>query len=93
MKDIEALQSAGPTPKQVADVKETMLRDLETSSKTNGFLLTNISARYQTGEDLSTLFNLADYYNKLSPENMKEAARTYFNTSNYVSVELFPEKK
>jgi zinc protease len=70
-----------------------MLRDLQTSSKTNGFLLTNIAARYETGEDLATLFNLADYYNKLSPAVIQEAAKKYLNTDNYVLVELFPEKK
>jgi len=93
LKDIEDFKAKGPTPKHFADVKETMLRDLETNSKTNGFLLTNISIRYQYGEDLSTLFNLADYYNKLTPEIIQEAAKTYLNTNNYVEVELFPEKK
>jgi zinc protease len=93
LEQIEEFKSKGPTPKQVADVKETMLRDLETSSKTNGFLLTNISARYETGEDLETLFNLADYYNRITPELIQQAARTYLNTGNYVLVELFPEKK
>jgi zinc protease len=90
---IEKFQTEGPTDKQVADVRETMLRDLQTSSKTNGFLLTNIAARYETGEDLATLFNLADYYNKLSPAVIQEAAKKYLNTDNYVLVELFPEKK
>jgi zinc protease len=90
---IEKFKTEGPTDKQVADVRETMLRDLQTSSKTNGFLLTNIAARYETGEDLATLFNLADYYNKLTPAVIQEAAKKYLNTENYVLVELFPEKK
>jgi zinc protease len=90
---IEDLKTKGPTPTQTADVKETFLRDLETSKTTNGFLLTNIASRYQFGEDLSTLFNLADYYNKITPEMAQNAARTYLNTNNYVSVQLDPEKK
>jgi zinc protease len=93
LQQIEELKSKGPAPQQVADVKATFLRDLETSSKTNGFLLTNIASRYQYGEDLATLFNLADYYNKITPELTQAAARTYLNTNNYVNVELFPEKK
>ena len=56
----------GPTAKQLADVKETLLRNLETQSKTNSFLLTNISTRYEYGEDVGTLFDLADYYNRLA---------------------------
>jgi zinc protease len=93
LEQIEKLKAEGPTAKQVADVKETMLRDLETSTRTNGFYLTNISARYETGEDLSTLFNLADYYNKITPETIQQAARTYLDTNNYVLVELKPEAK
>jgi len=90
---IELLKTAGPTEKQVADVKQTFLRDLETNQRQNGFFLTNISLRYEYGEDLASLFNLADYYNKLSPASVQQAAKLYFNTNNYVKVALFPEKK
>src|SRR6185369_1530012 len=90
---IDDLKANGPTPKQFSDVKETLLRDLETNMMNNSFLLTNIYIRYQTGEDLGTLFNLADYYNKMTPAMIQDAAKTYLNTNNYVSVELYPEKK
>jgi zinc protease len=93
LQQIEDFKTKGPTPSQVSDVKETFLRELETSSKTNGFLLTNIASRYQYGEDLATLFNLADYYNKITPEMLQNAARTYLNTNNYATVQLYPEKK
>ena len=43
--------------------------------------------------EVATLFNLADYYNKITPELAQQAARTYLNTNNYVSVQLYPEKK
>jgi predicted Zn-dependent peptidase len=52
-----------------------------------------MSIRYEIGEDLATLFNLADYYNKLTPEIVQDAAKTYLNTNNYVDVQLFPEKQ
>jgi zinc protease len=91
--EIEKLQTEGPTPKQVSDIKETMLRDLETSNESNGFLLTNIAVRYQTGEDLETLFNLDDYYQQIGAEMIQTAARTYLNTQNYTMVKLFPESR
>jgi zinc protease len=93
LREIELLKTNGPTEKQVADVKQTFLRDLETNSKQNSFYLTNISLRYQYGEDLTSLFHLEDYYNKLTPAVVQQAAKTYFNSGNYVKVELFPEKK
>ena len=46
-KEIEQLKTNGPTDKQVADVKETFLRDQETNMKQNGYLLTQIAVRYQ----------------------------------------------
>ena len=92
-KEIDLLKTKGPTDKQVADVKETLLRDLETNSKQNGFLLLNIYSRYQQSEDLGTLFGLADYYNKLTAATIQEAAKTYLDTNNYVKVTLFPETK
>jgi zinc protease len=86
------LKANGPTDKQVADVKETFLRDHETNMKQNGYLLAQIGTRYQYGEDLTSLFNLADYYNKLDAATIKEAARQYLKPDNVVKVSLFPEK-
>ena len=92
-REIELLKTKGPTDKQVADVKELLLRDLETNSKQNSFLLVNIYSRYQQSEDLATLFELADYYKKLTAATIQEAARKYLDTNNYVKVTLFPETK
>jgi len=92
-REIELLKTQGPTAKQVTDVKELLLRDLETNSKQNSFLLLNMYARYQQSEDLATLFGLADYYNKVTGATIQEAARTYLDTKNYVKVTLFPETK
>jgi zinc protease len=91
-KEIEQLKANGPTDKQVADVKETFLRDQETNMKQNGYLLAQIGARYQYGEDLTSLFNMADYYNKLDAATIRDAARLYLNNDNFVKVTLFPEK-
>ena len=89
---IEQLKTDGPTDKQVADVKETFLRDQETNMKQNGYLLAQITSRYQYGEDLTSLFNMADYYNKIDPATIKDAARVYLKNDNFVKVTLFPEK-
>lgn len=91
--EIEELKTNGPTATQVSDVRETMLRNYETQSKTNQFFLNEISIRNYYGEDLAILFNLAAYYNTLTPAIVQQAAKTYLNTNNYVDVELYPEKK
>ena len=91
-KEIEQLKTNGPTDKQVADVKETLLRDQETNMKQNGYLLAQIAARYEYSEDLTSLFNMADYYNKLDTATVRDAARQYLKDDNFVKVTLFPEK-
>jgi zinc protease len=91
--EIELLKSAGPTDKQVADVKETLLREYESNQKQNGYLLGQIANRYELSEDLTSLFALQDYYNKLTPAIVQEAATKYLDSKNRVEVTLFPEKK
>ena len=74
-------------------MKETLLRDLETNSKQNGFLLAEHLFPIPAVGGLATLFGLEDYYKKLTAATIQEAARTYLDTNNYVKVTLFPETK
>jgi zinc protease len=92
LKEIENFKTNGPTDKQVADVKETFLRDDETNMKQNGYLLAQVALRYEYGEDLTSLFHLPDYYRKLEAATIKSAAQKYLNPTNLVRVTLFPEK-
>jgi zinc protease len=89
--EIEKFKTSGPTEKQLTDEKQALLRDFETGSKQNGFLLTQISGKYQFGEDVATIWDAPELYKKLDAESIKEAARTYLNVSNYVKVTLVPE--
>ena len=74
-------------------VKETLLRDFETNSKQNGYLLTNLAVRYEYAEDLKDFFSIPDLYRGITAASLQEAAKTYVNTKNYVEVTLFPAKK
>ncbi|HSB08127.1 MAG TPA: insulinase family protein [Blastocatellia bacterium] len=90
--EIEELKTKGATEKQVTDEKEALLRDFETSSKLNNYLLAQLTLRYQYGDDPAALWNLPEYYRKLDGAMIQQAARTYLNTNTYVRVSLFPEK-
>ena len=79
LQQVELLKTAGPTEKQVADARQKLLRDLETNRKQNNYLLTQLSIRYQHSEDLATLFSLEEFYNKLTPAMIQEAAKRYLN--------------
>jgi zinc protease len=91
--EIEDLKTNGPTEKQLNDVKEALGREFETSSKQNNYLLNQISLRYQLGEDPAAIWQLPELYKKLDAATIKQAPKTYLNTSNFVRVTLFPEKK
>ena len=91
--EIEKLKTSGPTQKQVTDEKEALLRDFETSSTLNTYLLNQIAFRYQSGEDPVGLWSIPDYYKKIDGAMIQQAAQTYLNTKNYIRVTLVPEKK
>ncbi|MDX6557507.1 MAG: zinc protease [Blastocatellia bacterium] len=91
--EIELLKTNGPTDKQVNDEKEALLREFETNSKLNNYLLSQITAKYQSGEDPASLWHISELYSKIDKAMIQQAARTYLNTNAYVEVMLFPEKK
>lgn len=91
--EIEAFKANGPSDQQVSDEKETLLREFETNSKLNNYLVSQLSLRYENGEDPAGLWLMPDFYKKIDKAMIQEAAKTYLNTNRYVEVMLFPEKK
>jgi zinc protease len=90
--EIEKLKTEGPTEKQLNDEKEALQREFETSSKQNGYLLTQIAGKYQIGEDVAGIWDAPELYRKLDAAAIQQAAKTYLDMNNYVRVSLFPEK-
>jgi zinc protease len=91
-REIGDLKDKGPAEKQVADIREGLLRDYETNSKQNSYLLAQIYLRYQVSEDMKDYYAVPDYYRNLTPAMIQEAAREYLDNENYVQVILLPEK-
>jgi zinc protease len=91
--EIEKLKAEGPTETQLTDEKEALLREFETNSKQNGYLLGQIQARFANDEDPASVWLVPEFYKKLDAATIKDAAKLYLNTQSYVKVTLFPEKK
>ncbi len=91
--EIEKFKAEGPTEKQLNDEKEALLREFETNSKQNGYLLNQIIARFYHNEDPAGIWVVPEFYKKLDAATIKDAAKTYLNTQSFVKVTLFPEKK
>jgi zinc protease len=91
--EIELLKAKGPSDKQVSAEKEKLLREFETNSKQNNYLLSQLIVRYQYGDDPAGLWKVPEHYARVDAAMIQQAARTYLNPKNYVKVTLFPEKK
>jgi predicted Zn-dependent peptidase len=68
------------------------MREYETDSKENRYLVEEISRRYQDGEDVRGILQTPALHKSVSASTIQDAARLYLDTRNYVRVTLFPEK-
>jgi len=91
---VDSIKTHTPSAADVDKVKEEILRSREVEVKTNAYWIGNIAARDQAGEDLAGLGPAYDeMVRKLTGQQLQQAARTYFNTSNYARFILLPEKQ
>ncbi len=88
---IDRFKRNGPSGAQVLDVRVALMRDFETDSRQNAYLLNRIVFKYEYGEDVTDVFNMQPFYDQLTPRMLRDAARTYLNTDRYVKVTLLPE--
>jgi zinc protease len=91
--EIEKFKTEGPTDQQLTDERETLIREFETNSKLNNYLLGQIAARYDNDEDPAGIWAITDLYKKIDKAMIQDAAKKYLDTKRYVEVMLFPEKK
>ena len=90
---IEQFKQTGPSLGQVADTRLALMRDFETNSEQNAYLLNRILVKYEYGEDAAEVFNMQPFYDQLTVAALRDAARAYLNTNRYVQVTLVPESR
>jgi len=106
--EIERLQGSPPTEAEVSDVREAALRSFETNLESNGFWLSRLDNRYRFWLDqlemgiidqypsgdllLESLLANEAALNAVTPADVQEAARRYFDLGNRVRVTLLPEQ-
>jgi len=80
---------------QMAMMREGLLREYESNSQDNGYILSQISRRYADGDAASIAAgdDMPAQITALTGPAIQRAARTYLNTSNYVKVTRMPETK
>ena len=90
---IDQFKAIGPADGQVADAQTALVRDFETNSQRNDYLVNRLLFKYEYGEDVKDVFSMRPLYAQLSAPLLREAARVYLNTNRYVEVTLLPEAK
>ena len=90
---IDQFRSVGPSDGQVIDERAALVRDFETNSQRNGYLLDRLLFKYEYHEDVEDVFNMRRFYDQLTASMLRDAARTYLNPARYVKVTLVPERR
>ncbi|HZK76737.1 MAG TPA: insulinase family protein, partial [Candidatus Kapabacteria bacterium] len=95
MKQLDTLTSKPIEATYVERVQKIGKNELEVNLRENKYWMTSLEDRYWNGIDPSTI-TLADgnkLYDSLTPKDIFQTAKEYFNRKNCVEVILYPEKK
>jgi zinc protease len=91
---IDSLKANPPSQADVDKVKEQILRAREVETRQNSYWLNNIIARDEAGEDLAGLTSVYDeMVKRVTPAQLQQAAKQYFDMANYARFVLLPEGK
>jgi zinc protease len=74
-------------------VKEIQRRNREVNLKEDRFWLSNFRQYYANGENPEEMLEFNKLVDNLTAEAIQQSAKKYFNSTNYVKVVLYPEKK
>jgi zinc protease len=93
--EIAFVKAMSIAPDHVASIREALLREFERNTEDNGFLLSQISRRYEDGDIVNgaAVYDVRPQIAALTGAAIQQAAQTYLNTGNYVKVTLMPETK
>ncbi len=93
--EIEFVKTTRLSPDQMTLLRGALLREFETNSQDNGFLLDEIARRYEDGDAATgaALASMPEQIAALTATAIQRAARTYLDTSSYVKVTLMPAAK
>jgi zinc protease len=93
--EIEYVRNTSYSRGQMTLIREALVREFERNGEENGYLLNEISRRYEDGdaESVAAVANLPDRIAALTGDAIQQAARTYLNPANYVKITRVPEGK
>ena len=89
---IKDAQEKGIEQKDLDKVKETMKKHYQDQLKQNDYWLEGLSSAWINGEDAAWIVDYSKRVDAISVQQLQDAAKKYFNFSNYIKAVLNPEK-
>jgi zinc protease len=90
--EIERVKANGPDKADLNKVKQNWILDHRKSMRENGYWLGRLQASLLQGTDPATILEYEKKVEALTTNDLKLAARRYFDMQKYVQVVLYPEK-
>lgn len=92
-REIAALNENGPTDSTVQKVREAQRRSRETNLRQNRYWIGQLVAAHRYGTDPLNILTYEELIDALNTDTIRDAARRYLRTDNYVRVSLYPERQ
>jgi len=94
-KEIAFVRTTVLSPRQVAGISDSLLREFETNSQNNSYLLRQIARGYEDRDpvEIAAVTALPQQIVALTSDGLHQAAETYLKTDHYVQVTLMSGKK
>jgi len=91
--ELKTISEKGIGADYLDKVKQTYLRERETSMKTNGFWIDWLSSAYRFKEDPTIILDPSKVVVRMTPENVAAAAKRFIDFEQYYQAVLLPAKK
>jgi zinc protease len=88
---VESLQQDGIDDEIVTKIAEIQRNGYEEGLRQNEFWLSQIQFRDSHGADLHEILDYEKFPNALSTKQVRDAARRYLRTDNFVQISMYPE--
>lgn len=90
--EIEKIKNEGPQQADLDKVKQNWIKARQIAMRTNGHWLGSLQDATLYGTDPAIILSYEKRINAITLDEIKDAAKRYFNMENYVQVALYPEK-
>jgi zinc protease len=91
--EIERMKTQGPSPADLNKVKQNWLQNHQKVVRENGYWLGGLQSAILQGTDPAEMLTYEKRVNALTTDDLRDAARRYFDMKNYVQLVLYPEAK